>query len=111
MSLIAGQDRFTELLDAGITIYSYQRAMMYNKMLLVDQQLACIGSPNFNQRSTSKDEEIALCIIDAELLTELHQQFQDDLELSQPYDLDRWQQRGRWQRLLEWVSRLVRHQT
>ena len=110
LSLLAGQNYFDELIQMGIHIYAYQPTMLHTKIILVDDTLACIGSPNFNQRSKAKDEEIALCVIDKPLLTTLSQQFSDDLTQSERYNLENWQNRSWCLKLRQWLALQLKSQ-
>lgn len=110
VSRVAGQGRFTELLEAGITLYQYNKTMLHAKIILIDDVLSCIGSPNFNQRSMGKDEEIALCIIDRDLNETLTKHFAEDMRSAGSYDLQSWKDRGAWQRFKEWVMAPFRKQ-
>ncbi len=110
LSRIAGQGRFTELLEAGASISQYQKTMLHAKIILIDDALSCVGSPNFNQRSMGKDEEIALCIIDRELNKTLSDHFEEDMRSAAKYDLVRWKNRSYWQRQKEWFLSHFRKQ-
>lgn len=110
LSKIAGQDMFAALLKAGIGIHQYQPTMLHTKIIIVDDMLACIGSPNFNQRSMAKDEEIALCVISESLIQTLNQDFVNDLRNSYPYDIEKWQNRSFGQRIKEKISSLLKSQ-
>lgn len=110
LSKIAGQNMFSELLKAGIRIYQYQPTMLHTKIIIVDDVLVCIGSPNFNQRSVAKDEEIALCVISKDLIKTLNKDFKEDMQKSEPYDLKRWRNRSYWQRVKEFLATLLKTQ-
>ena len=110
ISRIAGQERFTELLEAGVTICQYQKTMLHAKIILIDGVLSCVGSPNFNQRSMGKDEEIALCIIDPEINKTLTEHFANDMLSAEEYDLQKWKNRGNWQRFKEWFVAFFKKQ-
>ncbi len=110
LSKIAGQEMFSELMEAGIRLHQYQPTMLHTKIIIVDDVLACIGSPNFNQRSAAKDEEIALCVISKPLINTLNKNFKEDLEKAEPYNLERWQNRSVWQRLKEFLVLLIKRQ-
>ena len=110
MSKLGGQINFAELPDAGINICAYQPTMLHTKIVLVDKVLACVGSPNFNQRSMGKDEEIALCVIDKQLEEKLNDHFNDDISKSKPYDLGKWKNRPTTMKMKEWLMSHVKGQ-
>lgn len=110
VSQVAGQEKFSKLLDAGIRIHAYQQTMLHTKIIIVDEDLVCVGSPNFNQRSMSKDEEIALCVINDAFIQALNKDFEDDLSKSQAYDMQAWESRSIWRRISESAASILRKQ-
>ncbi len=84
------EKNFRDLIKAGVRIYRYQRTMIHTKILLVDDDLACIGSPNFNQRSLRKDDECLAHVQDSELVRQLDEHFKEDLRNAEPIDDYKW---------------------
>jgi cardiolipin synthase len=91
---IAGEKNYTELLKAGIQIMHYQQTMMHAKIFSVDGQFACIGSPNFNQRSMRKDDELGLIVFDPEVVEKLDAHFLIDTQKAVSVNLHNWEKRG-----------------
>jgi cardiolipin synthase len=54
---VAGQ-LLRDLAAAGVTVWRYRPAMLHAKCLLVDDQIAAVGSANFNARSLFLDFEV-----------------------------------------------------
>lgn len=100
--IIAG-DSFNTLLNAGVEIFYFQKTMMHAKVLLVDDEVSCVGSANFNHRSMLKDDEINLVIIDKETNSTLKSHYSDDLEECERITNFRWKKRGYTKRVLEAV--------
>lgn len=98
---IAAEDQFENLLSSGVEIFYYQKTMLHAKIILIDDELSCVGSANFNQRSMLKDDEINLVIADRDLNTTLSGHFEEDLEESEPVTNHRWKKRSASRRLLE----------
>lgn len=107
---IAAEDSFAPLLAAGIDLYYYQKTMMHAKILLIDEDVSCIGSANFNHRSMLKDDEINLVIIDKEINTELSNDFRADLNDSEAVQNHRWKKRSPLKKAAEVVTKAVRQQ-
>jgi cardiolipin synthase len=84
--------------------------MLHAKMMTVDGLVANIGSANFNARSTELDEEINLVVLDEELVTILDRQFEEDLERSEAIAPGRWADRPVGQRVLERLTKPLRHE-
>lgn len=107
---IAGEDAFRPLLEAGVKLFRYQPTMLHAKIVLIDEAVAVIGSANFNHRSMGKDDEIALCVIHPPTFEQLAADFERDRSRCEPVRSGEWKRRGIWQRLLEYLGRLLRTQ-
>jgi cardiolipin synthase A/B len=75
----AARSYFDEMLAAGVKVYEYGPRMLHTKALLVDDDLALIGSANFDHRSFRLNFEICLLFRDpgvtAELATHIEGEF------------------------------------
>jgi cardiolipin synthase len=98
---LAGEAIYHRLLDDGVQICCYQPSMLHAKILTFDGLVTLIGSANFNQRSTSLDEEIDVVAYDGALATALDDDFDDDLAYSERIDPSRWRRRWIGQRVFE----------
>lgn len=80
LAQLAQEHAYEPMIEAGIRIWSYQPSMMHAKILTVDDTVATVGSANFNQRSMSKDDELVMLVIDAEILATLDRHFEEDIQ-------------------------------
>ena len=71
-----------ELLRAGIEIYRYLPGFLHEKVFLIDDQLAGIGTANFDNRSFRLNFEITALIAEENLVTAVEQMFIDDFNNS-----------------------------
>lgn len=110
LAQLAGEAEYQSLLDAGLNLWNYQRTMLHAKVLTIDEQVACVGSANFNHRSTLKDDELSLVILHPELTAELDRHFEEDLESSERLEPSRWRRRSPLQRFKEAATRPFRRQ-
>lgn len=106
---LAGQAVYEELLEHGVRIWHYQPTMLHAKIMTVDGLVANVGSANFNARSTELDEEINLVALDPDLVGLLDRQFDADLERSEQIEPGRWEDRSIGRRVLEGITRPIRH--
>ena len=67
----AARSYYDALLRAGVKIYEYGPRMLHSKTLLVDDDLAMIGSANFDHRSFRLNFEVQALIHDAGVAAEL----------------------------------------
>lgn len=106
---LAGQAVYDRLLEHGACIWHYQPTMLHAKVMTVDGLVANVGSANFNARSTELDEEINLVALDPDLVGLLDRQFDADLERSEEIQPGRWEDRSVGQRILEVITKPLRH--
>jgi cardiolipin synthase A/B len=106
---LAGQAIYEPLLEHGVRIWHYQPTMLHAKIMTVDGLVANVGSANFNARSTELDEEINLVALDPDLVGQLDRQFDGDLERSEEIQPGRWEDRSVGRRILEGITRPLRH--
>lgn len=104
----AGQRSYGRLLDSGVRIFEYQKAMLHAKVLLIDDRWANVGTANMDNRSFALNEELNLCILGHEVVTELGKHFQEDLDESQELDMETWKRRPFRKRLSEYAGEVVR---
>ncbi|MBB5015516.1 cardiolipin synthase [Rehaibacterium terrae] len=60
----AARSYFDELLAAGVRIYEYRPRLMHAKALLVDEDIALLGSANFDHRSFRLNFELCMLLRD-----------------------------------------------
>lgn len=82
VSLFVANECICPLLESGATVRRFQPSMLHAKIIRIDDDIACVGSPNFNQRSRKKDFEVAALIIDREIARLLDQQYDEDIQRS-----------------------------
>ncbi len=111
VSELAASDAFEPLFEAGVKIWRYQPTMIHTKLVTVDGVVTCIGSANFNQRSASKDDEIALCVLDPAFARKMDGQFDEDCEKSVLTTLDDWKKRGIGRRAREAMAHVMKPET
>jgi cardiolipin synthase len=107
---LAGQSAYGRLLESGVKLWHFQPSMLHAKIMTVDGVVANIGSANLNARSTELDEEINLVAFDAELVSVLDAQFDEDLRRSEAIVPGRWHGRSFRQRVSERAAGLLRHE-
>ena len=92
---------------AGVKIYRYQPGFLHHKVLLVDDELAAVGTANLDNRSFRLNFEITIVVADRRFAGEVHSMFRSDLERcrqTHPRDLT---ERRFWFRVAVRVSRLL----
>ncbi len=62
---LAARSYYDDLLEAGVRVYEYGPRLLHSKALLVDSDLALIGSANFDHRSFRLNFEVSMLFRDA----------------------------------------------
>lgn len=106
---IAGEAAYARLLDAGVSIRTYEVSMMHAKVMTVDRCVASVGSANFNQRSLRHDDEANIVIFDPKIVDILDTDLDTDHEQTILLDPERWRERGLLQKVVERVSETIGH--
>jgi len=106
----AARAYYQELLDAGVRILEYQPTVMHTKLVIVDDNWALIGSPNFDSRSLELNDEFALAVRDPALLGDLLASFSADEKRSRQVTAEEVARWPAWQRTRHSLALLLREQ-
>ncbi|TGD74018.1 cardiolipin synthase [Mangrovimicrobium sediminis] len=71
-----------QLIPAGVGIYRYQGGFMHQKVLLMDDSLAGVGTANFDNRSFRLNFEITLLVEDADFAAQVADMLETDFARS-----------------------------
>ncbi len=96
-----------ELRDLGIRFYIYEPGLLHQKVLLVDDDIAAVGTHNFDNRSFRLNFEVMAVIVDHGFGGEMAAMFEADFahaKRMEPNELDR---RSVWWWLAVRVARLA----
>jgi cardiolipin synthase len=102
----ASQSYFPELLRAGVEIYSYQKGFLHNKIMIVDGDLATIGTANMDMRSFRLNFEVNLFLTATDSIEDLIAQYQEDIEDCRRIRPVEFYKRGMANKLKESFARL-----
>lgn len=103
----ASRSYFPDLLDAGVRIYEYEKGFMHSKFLIVDHELASIGTSNMDMRSFHLNFEVNAFLFRTNSTEKLVKEYLKDLQDSKEIKLEVFRKRHFGYRLLESTSRLL----
>lgn len=106
----ASRSRWGKLLEAGVHMHLFEPAMYHCKVMIVDDILSTVGSINFDDRSFTINDEVAVNIIDRQVAAELLKSFNDDVSRSQPLTVEKFQARGWYVKIADHFCGLFRSQ-
>ncbi|QOS77424.1 cardiolipin synthase [Paenibacillus sp. JNUCC31] len=96
-----------ELLRAGVKFYQYRKGFVHAKVLIVDDLLATVGTANMDMRSFFCNFELTAVLFEASSMERLTEDFERDLDDCSQINVKVFQQRSRWQKGAEMLSRML----
>ncbi|EPR30192.1 Cardiolipin synthetase [Geobacillus sp. WSUCF1] len=103
----ASRSYFPELLEAGVKIYEYEKGFLHSKVIVVDGELASIGTANMDMRSFHLNFEVNAFLYYTDSIHKLVRDFLEDFRHASMIDYEQFQQRPFRVRVAESVSRLL----
>ncbi len=103
----AARSYYRELLHAGVRIYEYQKGFVHTKSMVVDGEIAIVGTANMDIRSFDLNFEVNAIVYDVEIAKQVRDVFLEDLDHSNEILFEVWKKRPFLRRLLEKVARLL----
>jgi len=96
-----------QLRDLGIRFYAYQPGFLHEKVMLVDDEISTVGTPNFDNRSFRLNFEVTALIADKQFASEMEAMFEKDFAHSVPIDPHDLDKKPAWWRFGVKLSRLA----
>ncbi len=96
-----------ELIDVGAQCYTYENGFLHAKVLMVDQEISCVGTANMDIRSFELNFEVNATIYDEETTEALIDKFIEDVKLSKKITKEIYEERNWYIRFKEQFSRLL----
>ncbi|WP_102271811.1 cardiolipin synthase [Cytobacillus massiliigabonensis] len=103
----ASRSYFPELLEAGVKIYEYKKGFMHSKIVIVDEELASIGTSNMDMRSFHLNFEVNAFLYRTRSTQKLVKEYMNDLKHSRKIDISKFKRRHIGYRVIESTSRLL----
>ena len=97
---------FEELLHAGVKIYEHPVKFLHSKIIIVDNEIASVGSGNFDNRSFDQNFEVNALIFDTDIADSLRKDFDNDCSGAKKLDKDQFAQRPFFSKILEGIARI-----
>ncbi|HSI86334.1 MAG TPA: cardiolipin synthase [Candidatus Methylacidiphilales bacterium] len=96
-----------DLTHAGVHIHKYTAGFMHQKVVLVDDSYATVGTANFDNRSFRLNFELTVVVVSEAFAGKIHQMLEADFARSKPITAQDFAKRGFWFRLLTRAARLL----
>ena len=102
---IVTRGAYPDLLEAGVKIYEYTPGFIHSKNVISDDELAVVGTINFDYRSLVHHYENAVLMYQTETIADIKQDFEDLFDISKEISLEILQNSW-YQRLLKEIMQL-----
>jgi cardiolipin synthase len=89
----ATESYYNQLLTLGVKIHIYRDHFVHSKILIIDDEIASVGSVNFDPRSFHLNFEVT-SIFENKAVDDLVRSFNEDLEASDEVILEKWKKRS-----------------
>lgn len=103
----AANSYYTVLLQYGAKIYQYNKGFIHAKTMVIDDDLAIIGSANMDYRSFDLNFEVNAMLYSKSIAKQLTEAFNNDLKVSTKIDANDWLNRPMFVHLWEKMVRLL----
>jgi cardiolipin synthase len=96
-----------QLNGLGIRFYAYKPGFLHAKAMLVDDDVATVGTANFDNRSFRLNFEVTALIVDPAFASQVQDTFEQDFAHAELIDLDELDRKPFWWRFGVGLSRLA----
>lgn len=97
---------FESLLKAGVHIY-LRNDFSHSKVIFIDDEIASVGSTNFDCRSFEHNYELNAIIYDKKITSEIVEEFEERKKMATKIDLETFLNRSTKQKTLERLARFL----
>ncbi|MGO4889270.1 cardiolipin synthase [Anaerobacillus sp. MEB173] len=96
-----------ELLKTGAKVYIYENGFMHAKTIVIDETINSVGTANIDMRSFKLNFEVNAFIYDIETSIALARYFKEDMKYCTELTQELYDQRSKYIRFKESISRLL----
>jgi cardiolipin synthase len=104
---LAAYSYFDEVSATGVRFYRYQDGFLHQKAMLIDDNVAAVGTANFDNRSFRLNFEITAVIADPEFAAEVEQMFEADFAVSRLMEPDEYDSKSYLFKVAVRIARLA----
>ena len=97
------------LYRSGIHFLLYKKGNLHAKLMMIDEDIFAIGSPNFDYRSYRYMFEIMLVGYDKRIIEQIKEHISETIRETEPFNYKRWMERPYVNRIFEWLILPFRH--
>ena len=98
---------FDQIKAAGVKFYRYQDGFLHQKVALIDDQVATVGTANFDNRSFRLNFEITAVVVDAVFAKDVERMLETDFENARRMQIGEYDEKSFWFKLAVSIARLT----
>jgi cardiolipin synthase len=106
---LAAYSYFDEAGATGVQFYRYLDGFLHEKVMLIDDDIATVGTANFDNRSFRLNFEITAVVVDSAFAADVEQMFEEDFSNSRKMEPGEYDQKSFLFRLGVKLARLTAH--
>jgi cardiolipin synthase len=96
-----------ELLQNDVEVYLYRKGMVHSKVIVIDGEVATVGTANMDYRSFDNNAEVNAFFFDRGVSRLLRAHFFQDIDASVRMDLKAWASRSWKEKMMGSAARLL----
>ncbi len=93
--------------SVGVRVFRYAKGFLHQKVMLIDDRAACIGTANFDNRSMRLNFEVTMLLVDEKFASQVEAMLKDDFAISREVKAAEYTEAPLWFRLTVRVARLL----
>jgi cardiolipin synthase len=105
--MIASQIYIKKLLQHGVKVYRYNKGFLHEKVILVDNLFAVVGSANFDFRSMFINFEITVVASEEKFIDDVEEMLIDDIRFSEEIQLSEFVNESIWKKITSRAANLL----
>ena len=96
----------SQLLKSGVKIYVYQKGFLHAKTMVVDGEMATVGTSNFDMRSFRLNFEVNAFVYNEQFAKKVEEEFVNDLKNCTIANEKYCEKQDRWKKFKQKFARL-----
>ncbi|MBM0867139.1 cardiolipin synthase A/B [Staphylococcus auricularis] len=100
-------DSVAQLIKDGIKVYTYDNGFLHSKTMVIDNEVASVGSASMDLRSFELNFEINAFVYNEKLARQLSEAFDNDIKKSTQLTEERYENRSNWIKFKEAIAKLI----
>ena len=107
ISYEASMSYMGSILKAGVEVYQYTKGFIHSKTIVIDDEIAIIGSANIDLRSFEQNFEVSAFIYNETHSKHLKELFMGDMKVSKKLSYFKWSNRPLLRKFIQALARLL----